>query len=243
MQLTSLVTFELTEKVAKKFLECESFPMPSHFPFEEFAVSIPMSSFIESESLNRIVTEKIRKKPLWLQNKIESFLGSNITVFLTVGNDDTIIISIHDDEVTAVEAHFQNGEFKIIKSIGTQEQSLAMIVQCLHISQGVVWHYMSPITVKKVSQLRERKSESIIKGYNSPSKKYIYRTRYVFENACRDISKEKREFNRKTDTWMVSGHTRKYRDADGNVIKEVYIKPYKKGTGAINNLEYRITRA
>lgn len=39
----------------------------------------------------------------------------------------------------------------------------------------------------------------------------------------------KKEFNRITESWEVRGHYRKIRDKDGNVIKQIFVKPYIKG--------------
>lgn len=242
MEFTPLTTFEITEEVAKKFLDYDSFQMPNAFPFNEFAVSFPISALCPDNGFNSLLFDKIKSKPKNVQNKIDEFLRSNITIFIKEEKDDTISITIHDSISTSVEACFSNGDFNITKQLYADEYSMAMLAQCLHITQGVIWHYTSPITVKKAYHLRERKNESKIKGYNSPSKKYLYRTLYVFENADRNITNERKEFNRKTDSWMVSGHVRKYRDSDGNIIKEVYINPYKKGSGALKNTQYKITR-
>lgn len=243
MEFQPLATFELSETVAKRFLKTERFPIPNGFPFKEFAVLFPLSALDLNADWGKTLADSVIGQSSKYKEIVSSFLKTNVTVFLNHTKDDTIIISIHDTMSLMVEAQFtRDGKFEILKQEYAEEYSKTLLAQCLHISQGTIWHYNSPTTIKKVSELRERKSDSPVRGYKSSSKKYIYRTRYVFENATRDTTEERRAFNRKTDSWMVNGHVRRYRDADGNVIKEIYINPYKKGIGEIKKSEYKITR-
>lgn len=59
-------------------------------------------------------------------------------------------------------------------------------------------------------------------------KKFVY----SIPNTARTTftTKEKREIIRKTESWSVKGHHRKYKK-NGIVIKEIWVKPYIKGEG------------
>lgn len=243
MEFKPLASFELTESVARNFLDVKDFPKPKEgFPFKEFSITFPLSTLKSNSDSLKEFEDELKSIPT-LRKKLESFLKENLTVLVKY-NDDTIDLGVYDNRGALVEIEIgqDKEEHKVIKQRHGKEASMSIVLCALTIMQGTIWHYTSPMTIKQATEIRENRISSPIKGYNSPSKKYIYRTRYVFENAIRDITSEIREYHRKTESWMVKGHIRRYRDSDGNIIKETYIKPYKKGTGEVEKKEYKITR-
>lgn len=249
MDFKPLATFELNEEVARTFLlKNEGFPKPEHdFPFSEFAIIFPSVSFSSSREeaelsiINSIDRLQIKNPKAY----IKQMLNQRVIAYFKMNRADeccSIALFLEDKEAGTLTI-YNDGRRKVSCKYAESESELnGLFFKVLLVLQGVVWHYLSPVTVKKINEVRERKADSPLKTYNSPSKKYIYRTKYIFENATRDITEETRTYARKTDSWMVSGHVRRYRDSQGNVTKEIFIKPYQKGCGKIERTDYKITR-
>ena len=79
----------------------------------------------------------------------------------------------------------------------------------------------------KIKKNKSRKNSS--KGANSSSTNnviYINKKEYIHEESKEET--ETREYNRHVKECSVRGHWRRYRNEEGEVVKKVWIKPYKK---------------
>lgn len=229
MIMNTLATFELTKEMTLEFLNDADIKNNnidySNFPFSEFSIIYPVLALSKGDE----VFERL-------------FNNRNMTIYV---KEDVsgIDFSLYDYKDKIIQFKItENGSEIVYSYYKTNKANEIHMKATLNIVFGVMNHYLKPTTIVEKSSTREKRVTSVLKDYNSSSKKYIYKTKYVF-NGEREEQADRKPLNRRAESWLVSGHIRRYRDADGNITKEVYVKPYKKGTGSLNSVHYKITRA
>lgn len=223
-------TIELNREVARKFITTE-YPEVSNIPFDEFAIMFPVSALSTEEQMKEL--EKLNKATI---DKMKKMMYT--AIYKTVSEVYAEVI-LNDKNGIVVSAEITPDGIKIAHSMGDEKYDNALLVVCLDILRGVCYQLSLPVVEKEIDEVREKKSQS--SAYvPSSSKKYIYRTRYRFKSIAEPSSRK--PITRKTSCWGVMGHIRRFRDENGNVIKETWVKPYTKGKGVPKENTYKITR-
>ena len=171
----TLASFELTKEIAKEFIEAKYIPLPEGefiFPFKEFCITFPNSAFSTGIIPDRIM-DTIIKLYGDFKNTIHVIEEGDDSIITMYNNTDRLITFKFNPELP-------NIGIEIIESRLNHSSARTASALCLFLIQGVMSHYLSPTTIIKKDEIRESRTTSPLRDYKSPSKKYIYKTRYVF---------------------------------------------------------------
>lgn len=255
--MEALTTFELTEKAAKSMMDRDT-PYKNYkdiglemLPFKEFLIICPAIAMFTSKYDKELLTiAKNREEYNYLVGIRNAFVGEELKIYVKI-EDDGICIdwNIMDCCVSLKYRSKDEIFFSEEKDRNVDEVSQA-IWTSYYLIDGVTSCYLNPKIIKEKTETKASKNKyKHLKRYKSPSKKYIYQTKYIIKSdpsyvaeAMADFEKErqKRHYKRHSESWMVKGHIRHIKDKSGNV-KEILVKPYVKGKGKKENVNYRIT--
>lgn len=222
-------TIELSREVARKFVTTQ-YPEVAHVPFDEFAIVFPATALSSDEQIKKF--SSISKKAM------DKMKNTMYTAIYTTVSESYATVLLNDENGIVLSVEITPQGVKILKGMG-EKVDYAFLTVCLDVFKGVCYQLSLPVVEKEVDEVREKKSQSVA-NIPSSSKKYIYRTRYRFKSIAEPI--QRKPTTRKTSCWGVMGHIRRFRDENGNVIKETWVKPYTKGNGTPKENTYKITR-
>lgn len=242
-----MTTIELTTAIADHFIKSRFKASFDHMPYNEFEITFPYGTFQSEQDMFQSVINKAgvpefridRRKLIAIKKQIKHYLESNVT--LSVTNTQGILqCKLVDKADTIILEFVYIGGIPMIKKCNLAERiaGYQMAMNLIYIITGVIHHMTSPKIIKHKTEIRQldNSSTKFSRSLKKQTVRYLYKTKYTFENIDTGISD--RKYNKYTDSWEVAGHWRTYKSG-----KTVWIEPYVKGTGAKENRTIKITKA
>lgn len=230
-------TIELTKELVQKFVHTD-YPTDEMLPFDDFGILFKISDFtdkVQDKATFIAENAQFAKKKSHLDEAYELF-QKEICTLIVHADEESVLLTLNGKTIgKLLTLKVGLDGFTIENSIGeTTQEDKELAYYMIKVLHGTVYNFNHPNTVVKSTNVRERKSESKVTGYESKSKKYIYRVKYIIENP-QDAPTKKRTMNRHTESWDVCGHPRHYKNG-----KVIWVKPYVKGKGAKTPKTYKL---
>lgn len=196
-----LNTIELTPDLVQKFVTTD-YPKNTRFPFDRFGIMFRLGDISGSSSKERLFEQcKVYTKNIHKLQKAYDLFNNEICTLMVDESDSCVtldLVSRTFGKMMCIKVDV-NGITINSTLFNTDEEKNPIAYYLIKILHGTVYQFNNPNVILKTKDLRERKTESKVSGYVSPSKKYIYRVKYIIENA-QDAPIEKKEHVRHTES-------------------------------------------
>ena len=160
------------------------------------------------------------------------YLWSNTAIYFKEDNSSTHYI-IYDTDYHTILCYFYRLESEhtvLANNMSLTDSDFQKYIRAMSFVHGALMSYM-----QKNITIRERVKKTIKSGGGitkvttaSGKSRFIPLQRIRYDISVEESPTDKKN-QRHTLGWEVAGHLRKYRDNNGEVIKETFVKPHIKG--------------
>lgn len=167
------------------------------------------------------------------------YLWSGIAIYFREAVDPTgnpatyyLICDLHNNS-TVTYSFFRSGTEHVVveKNYTHTDSETQKFIRAMSFIHAALMDYMAKNVTIKQRVKKSTKTGGITKvtGSNGKSRFIpLQRVRYEINIADQQTPTDRKN-ERKTLGWEVAGHIRRYRDSDGEVVKETFVKPHVKG--------------